>query len=329
MSFQTIVGQEKAKRILQQALQRNSVSHAYLFSGPVGTGRRATAMAFAKALLCEEQGSDACGQCLSCRKFEHGNQPNLLHIIPDGATIKIDQIRELQRELSYRHHGEGRKIYILDGAEKLTLQAANSLLKFLEEPSSPIVALLLTDNGQAILPTIRSRSQLVPFHPIAASDMQAGLLKEGHPSLLVRAAVHLASGLDACREIIQQEGFAETRNVVIQLGKESLTKYTAAMVTLSQEVFKSGSIQQPERLMSMLLLWYKDMIHFQAGREDAIVFIDQLDWIRNHAFARSVEGWVSCMESTLEAGKRIRAHVAPQLAFEQFLVKLQEGKSLV
>ncbi|MBJ6361301.1 DNA polymerase III subunit delta' [Paenibacillus sp. GCM10012307] len=329
MSFQTIVGQENAKRILQQALQRNSVSHAYLFSGPLGTGRRAAAMAFAKALFCEEQGSDACGNCLSCRKFEHGNQPNLLHIAPDGATIKIDQIRQLQRELSYRSQGEGRKVYIMEGAEKLTVQAANSMLKFLEEPASPVVALLLTDNGQAVLPTIRSRTQLVPFYPVAPADMREALIGEGHPAMLVHVAVHLASGLDACREIIQQEGFAETRNVVIQLGKESLIKYTAAMVTLSQAIFKSGSTQQPEQLMSMLLLWYKDMIHFQAGREDAIVYVDQLDWIRNHAFTRSVEGWVFCMESTLEASKRIRAHVTPQLAFEQFLVNLQEGKSLV
>ncbi|WP_270167048.1 DNA polymerase III subunit delta' [Paenibacillus sp. SYP-B4298] len=329
MSFQNIVGQENAKRILQQALERKQVSHAYLFSGPSGTGKRATAMAFAKALFCERNGTDACGECLSCRKLEHGNQPNLLQIAPDGATIKIDQIRELQHELSYRQQGQERKVYILEGAEKLTLPAANSLLKFLEEPSSPITALLLTDNGQAILPTIRSRSQIVPFHPMAPAELQTALLNEGHPPQLVRVAVHLASGMDACREIIQQEGFAETRNVVIQLGKESLTKYTAAMVTLSQNVFKSGSSQQPEQLMSMLLLWYKDMIHYQTGREDVIVYNDQLEWIRNHAFARSAEGWVYCMESTLEAGKRIRAHVAPQLAFEQFLVNLQEGRSLV
>ncbi|GGG24467.1 DNA polymerase III subunit delta' [Paenibacillus abyssi] len=325
MTFQTIAGQEKAKRILQHALQRNNVSHAYLFNGPPGTGRMAAARAFAKALFCEAQGDDACGSCLSCRKFEHGNQPDLLHVVPDGATIKIDQIRELQRELAYRNSSATRKVYIMEHAEKMTVQAANSLLKFLEEPLSPLVAILITDNGQAVLPTIRSRSQWVPFLPMAPAQMLDALITDGQPPLLARVAVHLASGFDACKEIIQQEGFAETRNVVIQLGKESLTRFTAAMITSQQKVFKTGLAERSELVMDMLMLWYKDMIHFQAGRQESMVFIDQVDWIGKHAFTRTPEGWVNCMEHTLAAGKRIRAHVAPQLAFEQFLVKLQEG----
>ncbi|XEC95004.1 DNA polymerase III subunit delta' [Paenibacillus tarimensis] len=324
MSFDTIAGQEKAKRILQHALQRGNISHAYLFSGPPGTGRFATAKAFAKALFCERQGENACGICLSCRKFEHGNQPDLLHIIPDGATIKIDQIRDLQREFAYRNGGSRRKVYIMEQADKLTIQAANSLLKFLEEPLSPLVAILITDNGQAVLPTIRSRSQWVPFSPVAPQIMLEKLIQTGEPPLLARAAVHLASGFEACKAIIQQEVFAEIRSVVIQLGKESQTRFTAAMITSQQQVFKTGLGDRPDLLMDLLLLWFKDMIHFLAGRQDSIVFIDQLDWISKHAYARTPDGWVRCMELALETGKRIRAHVSPQLAFEQFLVNLQE-----
>ncbi|RXZ79256.1 DNA polymerase III subunit delta' [Paenibacillaceae bacterium] len=325
MGFQSIAGQEKAKRILQNALRRNQVSHAYLFHGQSGTGRMETARAFAKTLFCESGLEDACGECLACRKFEHGNQPDLHIIAPDGASIKIDQIRGLQRELSYRNNGSFQKVYIIEHAEKMTLQAGNSLLKFLEEPLSPVVAILITDNGQAVLPTIRSRVQWVPFVPLSPEKTLESLVAEGLPHLLARAAVRLASGKDACRNILQQEGFAETRNVVIQLGKESLTRFTAAMLTAQQQVFKAGSGIHPELVLSLLLLWYKDMIHFQTGRQESVVFIDQVEWIGKHAFARPPEGWVSCMEQALEAGRRIRANVAPQLAFEQFLVNLQEG----
>ncbi|WP_127533104.1 DNA polymerase III subunit delta' [Paenibacillus kobensis] len=325
MSMEQVPGQSKAKSLLRYGLRTGKVSHAYLFSGPRGTGRKALALAFAKALFCTAGDEDACGQCIECRKFEHGNQPDLHQLEPDGQSIKLGQIQQLQREMSYRNAGVQRKVYIVEKAETMTLQAANSLLKFLEEPQSEIVAILLTDNGQAILPTIRSRVQLIPFVPLSPQELAAALEAEGIPSITARTAARLASGTDACRELIQQNGFAETRNVVIQLGKESLSRFTAAIVTVQQQVVKSEAGQDPQLLLAMLLLWFKDMIHYQAGRLEEIVFIDQSEWIGKHAYARTPDGWVNCMEHVLECGKRIRAHVSTQLALEQLLVNLQEG----
>ncbi|MBB3114085.1 DNA polymerase-3 subunit delta' [Paenibacillus phyllosphaerae] len=325
MSIAQLAGQPNAKRILQHALVSGKVSHAYLFSGPQGSGRLRMAMEFAKALFCTSGTGDACGECLECRKFEHGNQPDLHVVEPDGNSIKIGQIRDLQREMAYRNSGTDRKVYIMKRAETMTLQAANSLLKFLEEPTTPVVAILLTENGQAVLPTIRSRTQWVPFMPLAPHDMLQTLTEEGFAPNTARAAVHLASGLDACREILQQNGFAEMRNVVIQLGKDSLTRFTAAMLTAQQQIYKTELGEKPQLLLSMLFLWYRDFIHVQAGRQEAVVFIDQVEWLKKQAFSRPAEGWVRCMELTLEAGKRIRANVSPQLAFEQMLIRIQEG----
>ncbi|AJY74905.1 DNA polymerase III subunit delta' [Paenibacillus beijingensis] len=325
MNIAAVPGQTKAKRILQYVLKSGKVSHAYLFSGPSGTGRMALALAFAKALFCTAGGDDACGECLECRKFEHGNQPDLHRVAPDGASVKLGQIQELQREMAFRTTSQHRKVYIMEHAETMTVQASNSLLKFLEEPLSPTVAILLTDNPLAVLPTIRSRAQIIPFLPFPPEQMLQELVNEGQPHLLARAAVHLASGIDGARQLIQQNGFAEMRNVVIQLGKEGLTRFTAAMITAQQRLFKTELGEQSELFLSLLLLWFKDMIHFQAGRQEKMVFIDQSEWIGTHAFAHSVDYWVECMEHTLEAGKRIAANVAPQLAVEQLLVNLQEG----
>ncbi|MEK3884212.1 DNA polymerase III subunit delta' [Paenibacillus sp. PL2-23] len=325
MGLERADGQWKAQRILKHALQTNKISHAYLFSGPSGTGRLDMARQFAKALFCTADGWDACDECLACRKFEHGNQSDLITIAPDGSSIKIDQIRELQRSMAYRSTQSGRVVYIVEAAEKLTLQAANSLLKFLEEPVSPIVAILITDNGQAVLPTIRSRTQWVPFLPMSPEAMLERLTAEGISPLLARAAVHLSAGLDGARELVQQNGFAEIRNLVIQLGKESMSRFTAAMITAQQQLFKTDLASQIDLLLAMLTLWFKDLTQFQAGRQDKLIFIDQVEWIRSHAYDRSFAGWVSCMEHILEAGKRIRSNVSPQLAFEQLLVNLQEG----
>lgn len=322
MSFNNILGQEAAKQLLQNALRREAVSHAYLFSGPVGAGQLETAMTFAKALFCTESQDDACGQCLECRKVEHGNHPDLTLIEPDGASIKIDQIRELQRIFSYRSEKNNPKVYIIDHADKMTVQAANSLLKFLEEPQVPAVAILIAENGQALLPTIQSRSQTVPFRALNPEMMEQALVSEGYPSSLVRCAVQLASGLEGCKKILNENWFAEIRNVMLQLGKESLSRSGVAMITANQKVFKSGLSEHLDILFSLFHLWFKDMIHVQYGRQDRLVFIDQAEFISGHASARSTAQWVSYMDLASECQKKLRYNVNGQLCLEQLLMGL-------
>ena len=318
--------QWKADKLLTYAIVEQKLSHAYLFHGPAGTGKMEKAKQFTKAIFClAAVNGKACGQCLECRKMDNGNQLNLHYIVPDGQSIKIDQIRQLQRDLSYKNAVSQKEVYIIQHAEKMTIQAANSLLKFLEEPSSDMVAILITNNLQAILPTIRSRAMAVPFIPMSPNEMLTILVSEGASPTLARTAIYASSGIEGARELLEKNGFAEIRNLVIQLGKESVTKYIQAMVTAQQKLFKSDYVNDIALVLQLLMLWYKDMTQFQAGRQESIVFTDQLDWISAHAFTRSFDGWLKCMESILEADKRIKANVAPQLSFEQLLVNLQEG----
>lgn len=326
ISNKTTDHQWKADKLLTYAIVENKLSHAYLFHGAAGTGKMEMAKQFAKAIFCASPlHGKACQQCSECRKTDNGNQINLHFIEPDGQSIKIDQIRQLQRDLSYRNETKQRDVYIIQSAEKMTIQAANSLLKFLEEPSSEIVAILITNNIQAILPTIRSRTMAVPFIPMQKSDMLNILVKEGVSPTLARTAIHASSGIEGARQLLEKNGFAEIRTLVIQLGKESVTKYIQAMVTAQQKLFKSDYSEDISLVLQLLLLWYKDMTQFQAGRQESIVFTDQLDWISAHAFSRSFDGWLRCIESIIEADKRIKANVTPQLSFEQLLVNLQEG----
>lgn len=238
MSFQHIMGQDVAKKMLQSALRNHTVNHAYVFSGPPGSGQMNMAQIFAKALFCERQTDDACGECLSCRKVEHGNHPDLHIVEPDGATIKIDQIRGLQRIFSYKSESSNPKVYIIRQADTMTVQAANSLLKFLEEPQIPVVGILISENGQALLPTIQSRTQQIPFHALQPEVMMQALIGEGYTAGLVRSVVHIASGLESCREILQQNWFAEIRNVVLQLVKESMSRGARLLFWLNRRFLK-------------------------------------------------------------------------------------------
>ncbi|CAM4487053.1 DNA polymerase III subunit delta' [Paenibacillus macerans] len=320
MSFQDIIGQDTAKQLLQGGLRRNEISHAYIFSGPPGSGQMEMAMAFVQALFCTRGGDDACGECLECRKVLHGNHPDLSTVKPDGATIKIDQIRDLQRIFSYRSESGNPKAYIIDEAEKMTVQAANSLLKFLEDPPSPAVAILLSDNGRALLPTIQSRAQWVPFLPLNPERMLQILADEGYPATLARSAVHLAAGLGPCRELIQQNWFAEIRNVVLQLGREIAGRGGSPLITAQQSLFKAGLSDHLDMLFSLFHLWFKDMIHALYHKHDQVVFIDELEFISRHASSRSPQQWIEAMALAAESKKKLRQHMNAQLCVEQFLI---------
>lgn len=323
MSFQAIVGQERVKRMLQNSIRTDKVSHAYIFTGPSGSGRREMAKAFAMALYCKVLPDDACGECLDCRKVGHGNHPDLHWLKPDGASIKIEQIRELQKQFAYRSTVSGLKMYVLEDADKMTTQAANSLLKFLEEPTSQVVAVLITDNGQALLPTIRSRSQWVPFVPMARETMQSLLLKEGHSPALVQIAVRLAAGPQAAREMIQGNGFAEIRNLVIQLAQESLTRPPAALLTAQQKLSKGELADRLSLWLDMLILWLKDMVQLGTGRREGLVFSDQTEWMAKEALSRPPRHWITCLEHAIETQKRLRFHANPQLALEYIIMQLK------
>ncbi|UJF36494.1 DNA polymerase III subunit delta' [Paenibacillus hexagrammi] len=322
MSFQEIPGQAAAKRQLQSGLRQDKLSHAYIFSGPVGTGRSAMATALAKAIYCSNVTDDGCGECLECRKVEHGNHPDLHIVEPEGASIKIEQIRELQKEFAYRATASGTKIYILHHADKMTVQAANSLLKFLEEPTSRVVAILITENGNALLPTIQSRAQWISFTPMPRGDMIEALLLEGYAAALVHPAAHMTAGMQAARELLASNWFAEMRSVVLQLAKETLTRFPSSMITV-QKMMKTELADHISTLFDMLILWFKDMVQLRLERRDKLVYHDQLDWMGSLAFSRDTSDWVWMMEQAVDLQKRLRFNANSQLVIEKMLVEMQ------
>ncbi len=160
MRLTEIKEQEVAVSTLTRAIEANKISHGYLFHGESGVGKATTARSFAKQIFCETQTS--CGQCSQCLKFVRGNHPGF---ISGGTSIKIDQIREVHQQVHYTQ--DHYQVWIIDSAHKMTLQAANSFLKLLEEPPEKTVFILITNNLDQILPTIRSRCQLVGFRRLS------------------------------------------------------------------------------------------------------------------------------------------------------------------
>ena len=325
MQLQEKTGQERIRSILRAAVKNRSLSHAYIMSGPRGSGKRDMALWLAQAVYCESFQEEPCGECAECRKVLHGNHPDFLWTKPDGASVKIEQIRDLQKEFSYRSAQARKKIYVIEQADRMTVQAANSLLKFLEEPSADVLALLLTENGQALLPTIQSRSQWLSFVPENPETMASALIAEGIAASLARTAVRLAAGLPAARELAQAEWFAEARTTMVQLAKETLTRYPAALLTVQQKLVKGELAERLDTVLDLWLLFLRDMIQLQCGRREQLVFADQVDWMADKAFSRGAHDWVRAMEQVTDVQKRIRYHANSQLAVEKLILDMQGG----
>lgn len=176
--FADIIGHKEIIKCLKNAIRSGRIANAYIFSGPSGVGKKLTALNFAKALNCMNSPDDACDVCISCKKIDDRNHPDVISIEPEGQKIKIDQVRLLQRQSAYKPM-EGRyKVYVISDAEKLTLEAANSLLKTLEEPPSNTVILLISTAYSSLLPTIRSRCISIKFNPIPHEVLKFALAEK-------------------------------------------------------------------------------------------------------------------------------------------------------
>jgi DNA polymerase-3 subunit delta' len=210
MKLSEIIGHSTVVDTLRRALARGTVHHAYIFAGLPGIGKRTTALALAQTLNCEsKEGVDACGQCSSCRKIGHGSHPDVFVVgLPEGKKlIPIDDIRELEKRVATRPH-EGRfKIAIIDPADLMTEPAANALLKTLEEPRPGTVLVLVTARLDALLPTVRSRCQILRFRPLETDVVSRLLVKSGEVSdeLAALAAVFGGGSLERAAGFLGHE----------------------------------------------------------------------------------------------------------------------------
>lgn len=180
MSFKDVMGHEKPIRLLQRAIAQGKVTHSYLFTGNEGIGKSLVALQFAKALNClqGENPVDGCDRCPSCKKIDRALHPDVLLIEPEGQTLKVDQVREMQSAIAYRPYEGRRKVFILTAADQMAPHMSNTLLKTLEEPPLHTVIILLAKSSKGILPTILSRCQSIRFNSLPPHLVSEWLMRE-------------------------------------------------------------------------------------------------------------------------------------------------------
>lgn len=220
LKFSDIIGQEKAKELLKRSASRNKMSHAFLFRGAAGIGKKTTAKAFAACINClAPENREACGTCTACRKLGVNTHPDYLVIAPEGASIKIDQVRELRQLLAFPPY-EGRyRIALLADVHTMRREAANSLLKTLEEPPPNTVLILTGDEAAGILPTIVSRCQGIPFYPLTQEQVAVELIKTRNLDVdQARGLAEISEGsLGRAQLLLDEELLAVSREIIAEL----------------------------------------------------------------------------------------------------------------
>ncbi|WP_026688716.1 DNA polymerase III subunit delta' [Alteribacter aurantiacus] len=314
-------------KMLTNSLKKNRLAHAYLFEGGRGTGKRQVAQQLACSFFCAHSvEGEPCGECGDCRRVHSGNHPDVHWIRTDGQTIKVDQIRHLKKEFSFRGVESKKKVYLVEDAEKMTPNAANSILKFLEEPDGEALAVLMTTQYHRILKTIVSRSQVLSFAPLKPDKLVKQLVKEDIPEAQAQTVAQLTSDLEEAKDLCEENWIAQARTKVIQLTDEVSKRPRYAYLMLQDGwlgFFKEKSEMQTG--LDLLMIWYRDVIRMQLDQQNELVFFDQEERLKDEALMASQMKLGNNLTAILEAKRRLDANTSPQLVMEQLLLRLQEG----
>ncbi|WP_099158917.1 DNA polymerase III subunit delta' [Virgibacillus ndiopensis] len=318
--------QPLASRIITNSITKNRISHAYLIQGERGTGKEEIALLLAKDLFCEDKkGVEPCQQCNACKRIASGNHPDVHWIEPDGLSIKKEQIDQLQKEFSYSGLESNRKVYIIKDADALTTNAANRILKFLEEPSKETTAIMLTENGQSIISTIRSRCQIIDLQPLNAELFRQQLIESGVSEGSARILSALTNNFNEATSWNEDEWFAQARKLMVQLIEMFSTKPADAFLFIHNSWlshFKER--QQLEQGFDLLLLAFKDILYYHLGNETAmIVFTSDNEKLERASMVFSQEKLLSILHAILQAKRKLKQNVHPTLVMEQLTLQIQ------
>ena len=322
MPFLEIIGQERPVRILQSSLKKGDVSHAYLFYGPEGIGKRLTALNFAKALNCLSLDDDSCGECIHCKKFDNKNFPDFLVIEPADGSIKIDIIRELQRKISYRPYEGKFKVIFIHGAEEMTLGAANSFLKTLEEPPGATVFILVCHNFNLLLPTIISRCQKIQFNLIPVKTIKDILIKENQ---ITSEDAHLMASYSQGRLGKALEmGVRDT----IEMRNEILDLMQGVSFDEMDLIFKknkawSSDKENLEIILASILNIVRDMAVLKGAKNEKLIAnLDVKDKLISLIRVSNINQLILLFHSVEETIRRFKRNINAQLLIDTLMIKM-------
>lgn len=309
MYFENILGQDIPKRFIINSINKNRVSHAYLFEGPSGVGKKSFALEFSKILL-------------NYNNLE--NSPDFNILKPDGASFKIDQIRNIQSEIIIKPYGN-KKIYILEECEKMTVQAQNSLLKTLEEPPEYSIIILLTENSASLLDTIKSRCEILKFVPLPQGSIENYLIKNkniSHEKARVLSSFSFGI-LSKALSLIESEEFNKEREEMENILELLISKNSINLLSVNS--YLESNKEKIYEVMDMIITYFRDILIVKEEiNERLIINLDKVDFLKQASKKLTYSQVSSIIDIIEETKKKIISNCNFSLAMQVMGLNIQE-----
>ncbi len=329
MDFETLaVYQPRAGKMLKNGFALNRLAHAYIFEGPRGTKKLETAYLFAKRLLClaPTVTGDPCQTCVNCLRIDRNVHPNVFLIQADGEQIKVDQIRRIIAEFARASFEDSPRVYILQDAHKLNLEAANTLLKTLEEPGADIYAILVTDSFNSLLKTIVSRSQVIHFNALDKAVIRTDLLEAKVDPALAMVIPEYTNNLDDAIRIGASAPMSAVFKLVLDL-YETAGKPKKSMVLLFKELRDELLPDKDAKdfFLTLMILYQKDLLNMKLRRREQIIYKTEADKMEKLVDSIGQKTIQSDLEHMLALKSQLRYNINSWLAFDCLLATLERG----
>lgn len=321
MPFDSIFGHKVPIRILRSMLKTGQLPHAFIFSGADGIGKRTTAVCFVKALNCHEMEDDFCDRCPSCQKVEKQTHPDLFCIEPEKNVIKIEQVRALQQEIVFKPMEGKKKAVIIDQAEKINLQAANCLLKTLEEPPEDTVLILVARGTAGMPPTVLSRCQRICFSPLGDEDIFQFLRKRGVEKDRAELVIHHAQGSIKRAIFLLESDFLTKWNETAEILSSDPTGNLEAVLNLSKRL--SGDSEGLPLVLEFLQVWYRDLLLFKEGLSESLLYNrDIIDSVREAAEHETRDGIIKKIKKVQWMQNNAVLNIDMQVGLESIFMQI-------
>ena len=327
-NFKDIIGQESIKKHLQTAIKTGNLSHAYIINGEYGSGRQTIASALAKTIQCQSKtdDTDACGVCTSCKQAESHNHPDIKYITQDKTSISVNDIREqLNNDISIKPYSSEYKIYIIPDANKMTEQAQNALLKTIEEPPVYAIIILLTENCDSLLPTIRSRCVTLTMNPVEKDKICTYLENKFQlePEQAQIAANYCQGNIGKAIRFASSSDFIEMKNQVLKLLKNLDSMDIASIIDTIKEF--STHKNDINDYLDLMLLWYRDVLMFKVTKDaNLLLYSDEYSAISEQATKRDYENIENIIAAIDKAKVRLKANVNFDVTIELMILAMKD-----
>ena len=328
LDLKEILGHEPIKEHFFNAVLTGNISHAYILSGEAGMGKKSLANAFALALLCEKGQADPCRQCHACKQVMSGNHPDLIYVTHEKpASIGVDDVRrQINDTIQVKPYSSAHKIYIVDEAEKMTVQAQNALLKTIEEPPAYAVILLLTTNAEAFLPTILSRCVQLKLKPLKDGEVKDYLVSRMGVELS-QAEIYTAfarGNLGKAIHLADSEDFRHLYGELLDLLK-NLKKSDISELLERIRKMKEDKLDI-HQCLDFMQMWYRDVLMYKTTKDiNLLIFKDEFSTVNAMSTVSGYEGLERILTAIDKARIRLDANVNMELVMELLLLTMKEN----